>query len=183
MFRNLEGPLTVELYGPWKSEINKLTRAGYNIRQGALIGQRKAGTRLEKLVKSHLQNQDLGIKKLTEKYLKRKTGAGLNSGILVSTGAYLEAIDTWQENYTQYVGVRRGKLDRTAYYKSGGKRRIEIAEVATINELGNALGRPPRRPLWATSLKELGGVKGIRDIVTQSIYTNLRNKGYNVDWT
>lgn len=182
MLYNLEGPLSIETYGPWKKELQKLAKLGDVTRDGTLIGQRKAGERLVKIVKGHIRNQDLGLKALSSRYLKNKLKRHQNPGVLISTGAYLEAIDTWRENYVYYVGVRRGKLDSDAYYKSKGKKRIEIAEVATINELGNPSGHPPKRPLWAASMKEMGGVKGFRDIITKSLYTNLINKGYNVTY-
>lgn len=181
MFNKNLHNLHIEVYGPWAAEIRKLELLPSVIKPGMMIGQRKAAERLMKIVKGHIRNQDMPFKKHGTRYAKQKAKHGHGTAFLLSTGSYLNAIDTWQADGVRYVGVRHGNFDREAFYKSKGKRRVSISKVAMWNEQGTPFAWP--RPVWKNSLAEMGGEKGFRDIITDSIFTNLVNKGYDVKRT
>lgn len=152
--------------GNW-GEINRqFKNLPREVNSSIVWGQRKAAEKLVKIVKAHINNQDLG-------WAARSPRTTPNDPrVLVDMGEYYDSISAWRKYGVYYAGVPRDK------YNSKGTR---ISEYALINELGS--GDIPARPLWGPSFEELGGPHGVRDIVMQAIYRKLRElntKGFDV---
>lgn len=109
---------------------------------------------VERTVKRHLRNQDLGWKELSPAYSKRKrrTGAGKGGGrrlsekTLIATGTLLRSITS------EMTGINEGAVGvlRSSRYTDGER----IANIAAVHEYGSRDGRIPARPLWDPTAKE-----------------------------
>ena len=137
------------------------------VKNAAIAGQRKAAERLVKIVREHLNKQDLGWAERSS-----TTNSG-DSRILVDYGEYYDAIKAWRKNDIYYAGVKND-----AYNHRG----IQISKYAAYHEYGTST--EPARPLWGPSMGDLGGSKGVRKIVIDSIYRKileLRNEGFDIE--
>jgi len=121
---------------------------------------------IEKTVVGHLDNQDLNWPPLAEgtmvrklqsqnpKLRRRKIRAGrkvssrrLSEKILIATGAYRNAITSYQINpYSGEVGVARNETNKDGE---------EIVNIGMVHEDGTRDGRIPARELWEPSAKEV----------------------------
>jgi hypothetical protein len=158
--------IEIKMIGDWRGAKRGLQELPFMVKSSALWGQRKAAERLVKIVKAHINNQDLG-------WAPRSANTSSNDPrTLVDNEDYYKNIKAWRKNELYYAGVPRDK------YNGKG---VRISDYATIHEHG-AKGLPAR-PLWAPSFQEVGGAKGIRAIIVDSIYAkvrNLRAKGFDV---
>lgn len=148
--------LEVELEGDWPGVSLALNTLPLSIRSSAIWGQRKAMEKVVKIVKGHINAQDLNWAPRSE---KRVFG---DPRTLVDTEAYYASIKAWKDGDSYIAGV-----PSNATNVKGDR----IADYALMNELGG--GNLPARPLWGPSIEEMGGVPGIRSIVTIAIFTKL----------
>lgn len=149
--------IVVEPFGNWQEVEARIAGLPRAIKASAVWGQRKAAEKLVKIVKGHIDNQDLGWTPL-----KRPELSG-DPRILVDYGTYRDNIKTWQKNYTRYVGVKKDVINHR------GER---VWMVAALHEFMSYHGGP-YRPLWGPSVEELGGSKGIAGIIEQAISRKL----------
>jgi hypothetical protein len=157
--------ITFTTFGDWAGAVIGLNALPSMIRSSGSYGQRKAAEKLVKIVKGHLNNQDLGWVKLNS-----KTESG-DPRILVDTELYYRSIKAWKQGQNYYAGV-----PSTARYPKGNR----VSHVATIHEFGYGV---PERPLWRPSIEEMGGAEGIRRIIGTVIFNKvalLRSKGFTV---
>lgn len=161
--------IRISVIGNWQGEMRKMRMLAPDIYSSALWGQEKAARKLVKIVKGHLINQDLkDWTQLSEKTLKRKT----DWRILIDSETYLNNIKAFRKGYVYYAGVKRGVTQPNG---------IETARVAAIHEFRSlATKGAPRRPLWAPSIEEMGGAKGIRNIVIKAIAAKLAMRGWRL---
>lgn len=164
--------IRIKTIGPWKRELRKMRMLAPDIHASAMWGQMKAAKRLVKIVRGHLRNQDLkDWPPLAESTIRKKGG---DTRILIHSETYYNNIKAFRKGYIYYAGVKRGVTEPNG---------IETARVAAIHEfksLAASSGHPPR-PLWAPSIKEMGGMTGIRDIVVSVIVAKLMKRGWNVN--
>jgi hypothetical protein len=154
--------------GNWERVTRAIEDLPKSIRVASVRGQKKAAEKLIKIVKGHINNQDLGWFQRSD-----STHSG-DSRILVDTEAYLNAIKFWRVGELYYAGVKR-----TAFNSKGER----ISDYALINEFGSA--RIPARPLWGPSFEEMGGEKGIKRIVSREIHNQarkLRQYGFEISF-
>jgi len=124
--------------GPWAWANMSLKMLGPELYASALWGQRKAAERYIKIVKGHIDNQDLGWVPLD-----RATNSG-DDRILVDTEAYRNSIKAYRKGGVYHAGVKRGATN---------SRGISINDYATAHEHGWGV---PRRPLWNLHLERWG---------------------------
>ena len=159
----------IRTIGPWRRELRKMRNLAPDIHASAMWGQEKAARRLVKIVKGHLINQDLKEwPPLAPSTVRRKD----DWRILIDSETYLNNIKHFRKGYTYYAGVKRGVTQPNG---------IETARVAAIHEFKSmATAGGPRRPLWVPSIEEMGGKKGLRNIVKAVILAKLIKRGWNI---
>lgn len=161
--------IVIGLFGDWRRVQIALTNLPRMVMTSAAWGQRNVAEKLVKIVKGHINNQDLG-------WSPRVSTTNSNDPrILVDYGDYYGAIKAYSDKGIYYAGVKRDAFNRSG---------TRIADYAVVHEYG--WESIPRRPLWGPSFKELGGSKGIKETVTQAIYAkikSLRAQGLDVDFT
>lgn len=158
----------VNFYGDWLGVGLALKAVPAMIASSADWGMRKYSEKLVKVVKAHINNQDLGWPQLSE-----STNSG-DPRILVNSEDYYNSIKSWRANYRYYAGVKLNE------YNSRG---IRIVDYAIAHEFGH--GNMPKRALWEPSIKEMGGAKGAKDMVSKAIFAKialLKLKGFNVKY-
>lgn len=156
------------LIGQWAGVADALDMLPAEIQSSAVWGQRKVAERLIRIVKGHINDQDLGWEPLDP-----KTNSG-DPRILVDYEDYYSAIKAWKDLGTYYAGVPRTAKNR---------RGISIAFYAQLHEYGTS--RMPARPLWEPSFQEMGGNAGVNAIVATAIYNKikkLRSKGFTTTY-
>jgi len=157
---------SVRFNGNWTKVTASLAALPTVLQSAAIWGQRKAAEKLVKIVKGHINNQDLNWPQPNNKS---------NSGdprILVDSEAYLNSIKAWKKGDTYYAGI-----PSTARNAKG----IRIADYAILHEFG--YDDMPERALWRPSVEELGGGQGIAAIIGAAIYNKigaLRAAGFTV---
>lgn len=161
--------ITLQIFGDWRKIQRALDSLPKAVKQSASWGQRKAAEKLIKIVKDHINHQDLG-------WSDRADSTNSNDPrILVDSGDYYAAIKAYSDRGTYYVGVKRNA------FNSEGTR---ISDYAVVHEYG--WGDIPARPLWRPSFEEINGSSGVRDIIMKSIHDRvkkLRNEGLEVNFT
>lgn len=170
------GRLDIKLFGQWEETIRVLQKVSPAVKEVSIKAQLRVGREIVRRVKAHLRNQDLGWQPLSSSYQKRKADAGLPSGkILYAYGNYYRNIEVWRRanHHLVYIGVRRGRYTKNL---EGKKSKIDIATIAAIHELSSGK-RIPKRPLWNPTIKEMGGVKGIKTLYVQYLVKGLQRKG------
>lgn len=142
--------IEIKLEGDWRKTRRFLSVLPFTLKSAARAGEKAAAEKLVAIVKSHIRKQDLAW----------EPNADSKSGdmILVDTGLYLRSIKSWRSTNGYMAGV-----PKTVYNPDG----IRVSDYAIYNEFG--FGRGPARPLWDPSLREMGGNKGVRDIVLKTI--------------
>ena len=159
-YKSGSSPITFKKFGKWQQATIGLKTLGPELRASAMWGQRKAAEKYIKIVKGHIDNQDLGWVQLD---------GDTNSGdprILVDTEAYRSAIKAWRSGYKYHAGVPKGAVNW---------RGVSIVDYATLHEHG--WGDMPKRPLWEPSYVEMGGKAGIKAIMTAAIYAKMSKLG------
>ena len=161
--------IRISMVGDWRGEMRKMRRLAPDIYVSAMWGQEKAAKKLVKIVKDHLMNQDLKWTPLSARTIKRKKG---NTRMLLDSETYYNNIKAFRKGYIYYAGVKRGVTQPNG---------IETARVAAIHEFRSlATKGSPRRPLWTPSIAEMGGAKGIRNIVAKAIARKLALRGWKL---
>jgi hypothetical protein len=158
--------IQIKMIGNWKGAKRGLEELPLLVKSSALWGQRKAAERLVRIAKAHINNQDLGWAPRSE-----RTNSS-DPRILVDNEDYYKSIKAWRKDNIYYAGVPRDK------YNGKG---VRISDYATIHEHGS--DKMPARPLWAPSFREIGGSKGVRQIIVDSIYNKvkiLRSQGFEI---
>jgi hypothetical protein len=167
-----QGPrVEVKLFGQWEDAMRVLATMGPVVKSGSIKAQIKVGKEIQRRVKAHLRNQDLGWRALDSDYAKRKDAAGLDSRILTAYGTYYNNIDVWQKGsqHLVMVGVKKGVRTWTI----GGKRsKLDVATIAYIHEFGGS--KVPRRALWNPTIQEMGGAAGVKKIFVKSLFYWMR---------
>ncbi len=111
---------------------------------------------------SHIDSQDLGWQKLTDKYADRKKNKGLSPDILRASNQMYSNITTHQEDDFQgAVGVKRGVKE-----KNGS----DVTDIALIHEQPKDDGKKiPARKLWKPTFEEMkpGIVKALKGIAIE----------------
>lgn len=155
-----------KLTGNWSIVNNRLKALPLEVESSATWGQRKAAEMIVRLAKAHINNQDLGW---------RPRAATTNSGdsrILVDSEDYFKTIKAWKQGPVYYAGVPRTKYNW---------RGVPIHEYAILHEFG--YNGVPARPLWRPVYKEVGGKRGIANIVKKAIQNKiakLKNSGFEI---
>lgn len=150
--------ILIEPIGDWAGVKRKLNRLPYALKAASLWGQRKAGEKLVKIVKGHIDKQDLGWTPLKD------PGRSNDPRVLVDQGTYRDNIKTWQKNYTRYVGVKKGVVNT---------RGEQVWLIASLHEFKSYNGGP-YRALWEPSIEEMGGAKGVANIISKAIENKIR---------
>lgn len=161
--------IEITLFGDWARVQTALRDLPRTVMSSAVWGQRNVAEKLVKIVKGHINNQDLGWPARVD------TTNSNDPRILVDYGDYYGAIKAYSDKGVYYAGVKRNAFNRAG---------TRIADYAVVHEYG--WGPIPRRPLWGPSFKELGGDKGIKKVVFQAIYDKvkkLRAEGFDVNFT
>lgn len=149
--------LEIKKEGNWVGVKLALQNLPLQVRSSAVWGQQKVATKLVKIVKKHINSQDLG-------WVPRSAKSRSNDPrILVDSEAYYGSIKAWRTGDTYNAGVPANAFNA---------RGMRIADYAAMNEYG--ADNLPARPLWAPSFKELGGKKGVSSIVTAAIFEKVR---------
>lgn len=162
--------IRIKTIGPWQRELRKMRMLAPDIHASAMWGQKKAALRLVKIVKGHLINQDLKEwPPLAPSTIRKKS----DWRMLIDSETYLNNIKAFRKGYIYYAGVKRGVTEPNG---------IETARVAAIHEFRGltSSGGPPR-PLWVPSIKEMGGMMGIRNMVMAAITAKLIKRGWNIN--
>lgn len=167
-----------KLFGQWSETIRVLNKLSPTVKECSLIAQMKICLEICKRVKKHLKNQDLNWEPLSESYSKRKSEEGLDTGILMAYGTYYNNITAWQKGnqHLAFVGVKKGIYTREL---SGKRSRLDIATIAAVHEFSSGR-RIPKRPLWNPTIREIGGVPGIKKLYVKHLVGSLRVRGIPV---
>jgi hypothetical protein len=153
------------LTGDWNKVRELLHKLGSRIENEGQKATAESLQLIEKTVVGHIDRQDLPWKPLSRAYARYKARTrsqswrrrrlkadkqnprGLSENILVATGAYREAITSFQtSSFEGEVGVSRQES-----YAGGEK----IANIGAVLELGTRDQTIPARPLWEPSAKEV----------------------------
>lgn len=170
------GNLEVKLFGQWDETIRVLQTISPAVKDISVKAQLKVGKEIIRRVKGHLRNQDLGWTPLSSKYQERKAAAGLpTSKILMAYKTYYNSIEVWQKanQHMVFIGVRKGIYTKNL---QGKKSKLEVAAIAAAHEFSSGK-RLPRRELWNPSIKEMGGVKGIKALYIKHLVAGLKRRG------
>lgn len=170
--------ITFKLFGDWDGAIRSLNKLSPIIKECSLKAQLKLCKEIRDKVKAHLVNQDLGWPKLSKRYSQRKGQKGLDGRTLISYAEYYHSIQTWQvgNQHLTMVGVKSGIYTRTL---SGRKSKLQVAQIAAIHEFSRGK-RIPRRPLWNPTIREMGGVKGLKAMFIKHLFNNMRRNGVQI---
>jgi hypothetical protein len=143
-------------YGYWNRSSLMLDALPVMIQSSAIWGMRKAAEQLVKIVRGHIDRQDLGWPPIV--------GESGDPRILVDTELYRNSIQSFKKGNTYYAGVP----ENLTYPTTG----VLVSDVAMMHEEG--YGNLPRRPLWRPSIQELGGEYGYAAIVAGAIWEKLQ---------
>lgn len=158
-----------QIFGDWTKVRRGLAKLPRDVKEAAIEGQRQVAERLVKVVKGHINKQDLGWAPRSENSI-----AG-DPRILVNTEAYLNSIKAFRKGGMYFAGVPRSAKD------SEGR---SIAEYAVYHEEGTR--NMPARKLWEPSIKEAANPAKVKQIVTRAIFNKvkqLRALGFEVNYT
>lgn len=172
--------IEVKPFGQWKETLKMIGKLDPAIKLASVKAQLKVCNVIKTKVKSHIRLNDLGWTKLSTKYAARKERVGLDSRILIASGAYYWGIQVWHipTRNLVMVGVKKG-LKSTAF---GKRSKLDVAQIAAIHEFSNGK-RLPRRPLWNPTIEEMGGKKGIQKMYINSLIHWLQQSGIKLSNT
>lgn len=145
--------ITFTPVGDWTGVVIGLRALPGLVKSGGVWGQRKAAEKLVKIVKGHIDNQDLG-------WIPSMGGGDPRT--LVDTELYRNSIKAWKSGDSYYAGV-----PTNLYYPNGN----QVSTVAAEHEFG--LGKNIERPLWRPSVDELGGAEGVKKIIGKAIFNRI----------
>ncbi len=163
--------LSIKPFGPWGKVQVLFNDLNKNILEIARKSQRSIAEKYVRKVKAHLKNQDVpGWTPLSPAYADFKMGKYGHEDILIASGQYYQNIKAWREGGIYHAGVPSG-----ISYPGGP----EIAKVAGLHELWASIPGKPHRPLWGYTLNnDMGGVKGMKNLVNEIFAKKLKEKGY-----
>lgn len=144
-------------FGPWVGATAAIESLPLLVRSSAIWGMRKSAEKLVKIVRGHIDSQDLNWPALSV-----RTNSG-DPRVLVDTEQYRNSIKAYKVGNTYYAGVKPTAIN---------DRGIRISEYAQIHEIGGK--NIPARPLWGPSFEEMNGTAGIKAIVMGAIYSKLK---------
>lgn len=147
----------IKLEGDWKKTQRILAKLPIDLKVVSLQGQRKAAEKIARIAKAHINNQDLGWAPRAD------NTKSLDDRILVDSETYLRSIKAWRAGNTYYVGVPKG----TYNYRG-----IDVADYAVYHEYG--FGKNIARPLWGPSFRDVGGKKGVTEIIVKAMAERIR---------
>ena len=167
-----------KLFGQWDETIRVLNKLSPTIKECSLIAQMKICKDICKRVKAHLKNQDLNWQPLSQAYKKKKSEAGLDSGILIAYAQYYNNIEAWQKGNQHYafVGVKKGIYTKNL---RGKRSRLDVATIAAVHEFSTGR-KMPKRPLWNPTIAEMGGAPGLKKLYVKHLVGSLRVRGIPV---
>lgn len=164
--------MQVKLEGDWKRVTNALSNLQPALSNGYDIGATQAMKEVEKTVKKAIRsgapppNSGVYWQPLAASTIIRYG----KHGIYRLTLAYYRSIKLQKTKKGRItVGV-------STNMKHPLHKGLTIVQIANILENGN--GRIPSRPLWAPSLKSVGGRPFIRSRILKSIKKELMRKGF-----
>lgn len=137
-----------QLTGPWREYESDLLRLKIALLSRLKLATLQSSEVTKRGLVKHLQKQDLGWKKLNDKYREWKRKKGLSTATLISTSQMMQSITTQEapDKMSAFVGVlRSGKR------KDGEK----PALIAAIHEYGSSARHIDARPLFRPTLKEV----------------------------
>ena len=157
--RAKKNPIHFAMVGNWAGVEAALEALPSELKSSAMWGQRKSAEDFVKIVKGHIQNDDLN--------LTPKSYNSNDSRPLVNNQLYLNSIKAWRKNGVYYAGVPMG-----IYEPSG----IQVSILASILEHGNRRGRAmiPPRPVWSMSYRELGGKRQVKQNIVNAIHNKMK---------
>lgn len=158
--------LDVKPFGQWAAALGRASMLDASIKRSIRAGQEKVARKLIKIVKGHILSQDLPWAPLGERTIKKKG----HDKIYIDTYSYLQAIKFWQSQHSVHIGIPRNVVHP--------RTKIPIAEIAIWLELGTK--KIPKRPLWEPSIREMGGVQGMNDIVAETLERKLAKQGWEI---
>lgn len=159
----------VKPFGNWAMARNASSTLPQTIKRSIRSAEEKVAKKLIKIVKGHIQNQDLNWVPLSPQSIKRKG----HDKVYIFTGTYLNSIKFWQKNYTVHIGIPRGIYEP--------RNRIELWKIATWMETGMPSRNLPARPVWGPSVEELGGRGGMQEIIEETLRRKLSREGWDID--
>lgn len=152
-----------ELTGNWDEVEQDLKMLNHSLKHNVQIATAQNAEIVRKGLVKHIQNQDMGWDKLSEKYKLQKKKKGLSTAILIATSTLLQSITTKlsTDKLSAFVGLlRTGK-------RKDGEDPVLIGE---IHEFGSKKRNIPSRPLFRPTLAERKNevVKRYKDAVEKT---------------
>lgn len=133
--------------GEWE-RVGRLVRdLGPNIKKAGTMSLMRWGLKAERIAIEHLSAQDLDWKPLAPYTLSQKISRGGSELTLIDTHTYFRNITSWVEDWTAYVGVKRGLTSKDG--------KVDLGLIAATHEYGSSSGRIPARPLWTPTFTEV----------------------------
>ena len=136
-----------KLIGPWEKVLKDMDKVGKTVLEAAQLANLQNAHVLERTIVKHIENQDLGWKKLDPAYKKYKERKRLSNQILIATSTLMNSITVQitKDKLGAFVGVLR--LSK----RKDGKPPVLIAAV---HEFGSPARGIPKRPYLRPSFKE-----------------------------
>jgi hypothetical protein len=167
--------INFKLLGNWSLAKEIVANLKPDLKESYRQGQRNFAQQIERRVKAHIRNQDLPWAPLAERTVKMKN----SQDIYIESKSYYDAIKTYSSGpYQVSVGVKPNAV-KLSEGKDGTTRTVNIAMYAAINEFGHTFEngrRVPKRPLWAPTMAELGGKRGMALAVMESFNKVMARK-------
>ena len=135
----------VKLIGDWDHVTDVLHNLNSAIKKAGLKASIDAALFAEGAAKKHISRQDLGWYPLKPSTIAAKIRKGQSTNILVATSTMFQAITSFNNGRTAYVGVKR-----TAKTRDGD----DLHNIARALEYGSKNGNMKARPLWRPVRKE-----------------------------
>ena len=146
-----------KLTGKWELATKAIESMPSKLKEAYRQSQRNYGDKLRRVVRNHIIAQDLPWKDLSSATIKRKG----HQEIYQDSLDYYNAIRVYSSGpYRISVGVKPNDVNQKG---------VNIAMYAAVNEFGHRFEGSnryvPKRPLWAPSVKDLGGKQGLAESV------------------
>jgi len=154
-----------KMEGNWSVPGDALRNLPKTLKSAGREAQKKTAEKIVKIAKRHIDKQDLGWKPRSE-----RTNSA-DSRVLVDTEAYYRSIKAWKQGDSYLAGVPLGATNSKG---------VPIIIYALAHEYGYKV---PRRPLWGPTYKEIGGRKGVKDIIKLAVakkLLSLKRKGFKI---
>ena len=133
------------MIGDWAGALRTVQALAIEAEKARKMSLQRFGLKAEALAKKHMNAQDLEWAELKPSTIAAKARKGLGNKILIATSSYFQAITSWTDEDTAFIGVTKNKK---------GKDGQLLADVARVHEFGSLSGSIPKRELWSPVLKE-----------------------------